>query len=94
MVGALGNTKNLGFNGRAEAKRDVGRDRQLVYAAGRMQENDEILTAKEIFLGISAEHDLTDRWFVYAREELEHDEFVDPQERSRVKTKSRFGLRI
>ncbi|MGR8948806.1 MAG: DUF481 domain-containing protein [Gammaproteobacteria bacterium] len=82
MTGTQGNTKNLGFNGRAEAKRDVGRDRQLVYAQGRMQENEEILSAKEIMVGISAEHDLDDRWFVYAREELEHDKFENLDLRS------------
>lgn len=89
LVGAIGNTENLGFNGRAEAKRDVGRDRQLVYAQGRMQENDDVLAAKEIFLGISAEHDLNDRWFVFAREELEHDEFENLDLRS--VTKAGFG---
>ena len=82
MAGTQGNTQNLGFNGRAEANRDVGRDRQLVYAQGRMQENEEILSAKEIMLGISAEHDLTDRWFVYAREDLEHDKFENLDLRS------------
>lgn len=82
MTGTQGNTQNLGFNGRAEANRDVGRDRQLVYAQGRMQENEEILSAKEIMLGISAEHDLTDRWFVYAREDLEHDKFENLDLRS------------
>ena len=82
MTGTQGNTQNLGFNGRAEANRDVGRDRQLVYAQGRMQENEEILSAKEIMLGISAEHDLNDRWFVYAREDLEHDKFENLDLRS------------
>lgn len=82
LDGASGNSRRLHIRGRAEARRETERDRLLLFAEGQMQEQQKVLTDKEIRLGAYVEHDFTDRWFTFVRQDLEKDKFENLELRS------------
>lgn len=84
LNGASGNAQRLLFNGRAEALRETPRDRLMLYAEGTMQEQNKVLTAKEIRLGANIEHDIGGDWYAFARQELHKDKFANIELRSQT----------
>jgi len=84
LNGASGNAQRLLFNGRAEALRETPHDRLMLYAAGTMQEQNKVLTAKEIRLGANIEHDIGGDWYAFARQELHKDKFANIELRSQT----------
>lgn len=79
---ASGNSQRLQFRGRAEAKRVTDHDRLTLFAEGQMQEQQKVLTDKEIRLGAHVEHDISNRWFAFVRQDLEKDKFENLELRS------------
>ena len=75
LNGKTGNTERTAFNGRAEALRETDLERLLMYIQGQYAKENGTETTNEIFGGARWERDLTDRWFVFLRTELERDEF-------------------
>ncbi len=84
LNGASGNAQRLLFNGRAEARRETKRDRLMLFAEGTMQEQNKVLTEKEIRLGANIEHDIGGNWYAFARQELEKDKFENIDLRSQT----------
>lgn len=82
IQGASGNTDRRLIKGRAEARREVEKDRLVLYAEGHMEEQNKQLTESEIRLGMSMERDFADRWFAFLDEDLENDKFENLQLRS------------
>ncbi|UCE60276.1 MAG: DUF481 domain-containing protein [Phycisphaerales bacterium] len=72
-----GNRDTLEGHGRFDVKRTTSDDRLHLYLAGKYAEDDDDRTANEYLGGIRYEHSLTERWYWYARTELEYDEFED-----------------
>ncbi len=72
-----GNTDTLVGHGRFDAKRTSKDDLLHFYLAGKYAEQDDSRTTNEYFGGIRYENMITERWYWYARTELEFDEFED-----------------
>jgi putative salt-induced outer membrane protein YdiY len=75
LTGKTGNIERAAFRGRAQALRETDLDRLLMYIEGNYARDDGRETSNEIFGGARWERDLTDRWFVFLKTELERDEF-------------------
>ena len=73
LDGQTGNTERLAINGRGEIHRDTQNDRMMIYAQGQSSRENGEDTVKEVLGGISLEIDLNDRWFAFAKSELEYD---------------------
>ncbi|MEQ8230401.1 MAG: DUF481 domain-containing protein [Gammaproteobacteria bacterium] len=84
LDGASGNAQRLLFSGRAEARRETRRDRLMLFAEGTMQEQNKVLTEKEIRLGANIERDIGGDWYAFARQELEKDKFENLELRSQT----------
>ncbi len=82
LNGASGNTDRVQIKGRAEANRKTENERLKLYAAGEMQEQQKVLTEKEIRMGAHLERDFSRRWFWFARQDLEKDAFENLELRS------------
>ncbi|MGR9091872.1 MAG: DUF481 domain-containing protein [Gammaproteobacteria bacterium] len=80
--GASGNTDRRLIKGRAEARREVDKDRLLLYVEGHSEEQNKQLTESEIRLGMNMERNFAERWFAFLDEDLEHDKFENLQLRS------------
>jgi putative salt-induced outer membrane protein YdiY len=70
-----GNTDTLEGHGRFDLKRKTKDDLLHFYLAGKYGEQDDKRTTNEYFGGIRYENSITERWYWYARTELEFDEF-------------------
>jgi len=70
-----GNTDTLEGHGRFDVKRVTTDDLLHLYLAGNYNEQNDRRTTNEYFGGIRYENSITDRWYWYARTELEYDEF-------------------
>ncbi len=75
LLGKTGNTESLTFFGRAEAKRTTEIERLLFYLQGRYSEQNGVRDTNEVMGGSHIEVDLTDRWYIFGRIDLEYDEF-------------------
>ncbi len=73
--GDEGNTDTLKARGRFDVKRKTQSDLLNLYLAGDYDEQDDRRTTNEYYGGIRYENSLTERWYWYARTELEFDEF-------------------
>jgi putative salt-induced outer membrane protein YdiY len=72
-----GNTDTLTGMGKVEVLRKTSRDLLKFYLAAIYGEEDNARTQNEYKGGVLFEGNITDRWFWYARTELEFDEFED-----------------
>ncbi len=81
-----GNTDTLEGHGRFDAKRKTKDDLLHFYLAGKYADDNDRRTANEYFGGIRYENKITDRWYWYARTELEFDEFEGIDLRATVAT--------
>ena len=70
-----GNTDTLEGRGRFDLTRKTKDDLLHFYLAGKYGEQDDKRTTNEYFGGIRYENLITERWYWYARTELEYDEF-------------------
>ena len=70
-----GNIDELVGHGRFDVKRTTKDDLLNLYLAGKYAEQEKKRTTNEYSGGMRYENSLTERWFWYARTELEYDEF-------------------
>jgi putative salt-induced outer membrane protein YdiY len=70
-----GNSEIMRAFGRAEAQRTTVKDLLKFYLSGEYSEEDKERSAHEIKGGAYYEYLFTERWFAYARSDLEYDEF-------------------
>lgn len=70
-----GNTETLDARGRLDIKRKTVADLLNFYLAADYSEQNDRRSKNEYRGGILFEGNITDRWYWYARTELEHDEF-------------------
>lgn len=75
LNGKTGNTERTSFHGRAQALRSTPVDRLLMYLEGNYAKDNGVESQNEVFGGAKWERDLTERWFVFLKTELERDEF-------------------
>jgi len=79
-----GNTDTLEGHGRFDVKRSTSSDLLHFYVAGNYSEQDDRRTKNEYFGGIRYENMVSERWYWYARNELEYDEFENIDLRATV----------
>lgn len=82
LTGSTGNTERNAFRGRAEANRKTDRDRLLLFLEGNYAEQSGERSQNEVFGGAKYEIDLDQKWFAFARQDLEYDEFENLDLRS------------
>lgn len=70
-----GNKDQLQFRGRADLKRTTDVDLLRFYISGELAEQNDIRSSSEVKGGAAYEYTLTERWFAFAKTELEYDEF-------------------
>ena len=70
-----GNTDTMSANGKFEIRRKTKADLLKMYVAANYEEENKQRTENEYRGGAIYENNITDRWYWYARTELEHDEF-------------------
>lgn len=70
-----GNTDTLQARGRFDVKRKTPSDLLNFYLEGNYYEQDDARSTNEYFGGIRYEASISERWYWYARTELEFDEF-------------------
>jgi len=84
LTADTGNTERVDIKGRVNATRTAENDRLTLYLRGEYVTEDGDETKNEVVGGARYEHDITDRWFVFGRLELEFDEFEDLDLRTTV----------
>lgn len=82
--GRTGNTERITVQGGASATRSTPDDRLNFYARGRYENQNGTRSANELFGGAGYEYDLNSRTFVFAKFDLEYDEFEDLDLRATV----------
>ncbi len=70
-----GNTDTLQGHGRLDVKRATKSDMLHMYLAGRYAEQNNLRTTNEYLGGIRYQNTVTEKWYSYARNEIEFDEF-------------------
>lgn len=84
LNGATGNTERISARARIDLLRDTGSERLRLFAQGKFASEDGDETEREIKGGADLEVDISERWFVFSRLELEHDEFENLDLRTTV----------
>jgi len=79
-----GNTDTKTIRGRFDLDRKTQQDLLKFYASADYAEDQDVQTRGEYFGGVKYENMLTERWYWYARGELENDEFEDLDLRATV----------
>lgn len=79
-----GNTDRIDARGRFDAKRATANDLLHFYLQVLYSEEDDERSANEYIAGSRYRNDITDRWYWYARSELEFDEFENLDLRATV----------
>ncbi|MCA9293547.1 MAG: DUF481 domain-containing protein [Phycisphaerales bacterium] len=82
--GRTGNTERVTVQGGASATRSTPDDRLNFYVRGRYENQNGKRSANEVFGGAGYEYDLNTRTFVFAKFDLEYDEFEDLDLRATV----------
>lgn len=75
--GQSGNTERAAVNGRLEIKRTTEKDRLMIYSQGRFSHENGNDTIKEVLGGLGLEVDISPKWFVFGKTEVEFDKFED-----------------
>jgi len=84
LNGQTGNSERFAFNGGVEALRETPGDRLDLWLQGRFAQDNGDRTQNEILGGAKLEVDVSEKWFVWGRGELEFDEFENLDLRSTV----------
>ncbi len=75
LNGSTGNTEEVNFRGRAEAKRTGLHDRLTVFTEVNFGRQSGTRSKNEALGGVNLEIDINERWYTYGRIGLEYDEF-------------------
>lgn len=75
LRGRTGNQERISFDARAEARREVPDERLLLYSEGHYAEQSGTRSQNEIRGGGKLEVDISEKFFVFGKGELEFDEF-------------------
>ena len=75
LRGRTGNQERISFDARAEARREVPDERLLIFSEGHYAEQSGTRSQNEIRGGGKLEVDISEKFFVFGKGELEFDEF-------------------